>query len=75
MDLNIEVDALIQARQLSIDQIETLSRVFFGKDPSLVSTAELKRDLLIYAKRYPEDFLNTLNAHQMRQIILNIMIW
>ena len=65
LDLNIEVDALIQARQLSIDQIETLTRVFFGKDPSLVSTAELKRDLLIYAKRYPEEFLNTLNDPEL----------
>jgi hypothetical protein len=64
-DLNIEVDALIQARQLSIEQIEMLTRVFFGKDPSTVSTAELKRDLLVYAKRDPQGFLNTLNDPEL----------
>lgn len=65
-ELNIEVDALIQARQLTIDQIEMLTRVFFGKDPSTVSTAELKRDLLVYAKRDPQGFLNTLNDPELR---------
>lgn len=65
-DLNIEVDALIQARQLTIEQIEMLTRVFFGKDPSVVSTAELKRDLLIFAKRYPQSFLDTLNDPELK---------
>ena len=45
-DLNLEVDALVEARQLKVDQIEILSRVLFGKDPTMVTTAELKRDLL-----------------------------
>lgn len=65
-NLNIEVDALIQARQLTIEQIEMLTRVFFGKDPSAVSTAELKRDLLIFAKRYPQSFLDTLNDPELQ---------
>jgi len=65
-DLNIEVDALIQARQLTIEQIEMLTRVFFGKDPSTISTAELKRDLLIFAKRYPQGFLDTLNDPELK---------
>lgn len=65
-DLNIEVDALIEARQLSIEQIETLTRVMFGKDPSTVSTAELKRDILVYAKTDPQDFLNILNDPELK---------
>lgn len=65
-DLNIEVDALIEARQLSLDQIETLTRVMFGKDPSTVSTAELKRDILVYAKTEPQEFLNILNDPELR---------
>lgn len=59
--LTAEVDALIEARQLSIDQLETLGRVLFGKDTSKISTAELKRDMLIYAKRNPKQFLNAVN--------------
>ena len=58
--LNLEVDALIEARQLSLEMIENISRVLFGKDSSKVSTAELKRDILIYAKKQPQEFLNIL---------------
>lgn len=65
-DLNVEVDALIEARQLTLDQIETLTRVLFGKDPSTVSTAELRRDILVYAKTEPKGFLNVLNDPELR---------
>ena len=65
-DLNLEVEALIQARQLSIEQIETLTRVMFGKDPSMVSTAELKRDILVFAKTDPREFLNILNDPELK---------
>jgi hypothetical protein len=65
-DLNLEVEALVEARQLSIDQIETLTRVMFGKDPSTVSTAELKRDILVFAKTDPREFLNILNDPELK---------
>ena len=60
-DLNFEVDALIEARQLSIEQLEVVSRVMFQKDVTNVSTAELRRDVLIYAKKEPRSFLEILN--------------
>ena len=65
-DLNLEIEALIEARQLSIEQIETLTRVMFGKDPSTVSTAELKRDILVFAKNDPKEFLNILNDPELK---------
>jgi hypothetical protein len=65
-DLNIEVDALIEARSLDIAQIEMITRVLFGTDPSSVSTAELKRDILVFAKRYPEDFLDAINDPELK---------
>jgi hypothetical protein len=65
-DLNIEVDALVEAKQLSLEQLETLTRVMFGKDPSLVSTAELKRDILVYAKTDPHGFLSVLNDPELK---------
>lgn len=64
--LNYEVDALIEARQLTIDQLETLTRVMFGKDPSRLSTAELKRDILVFAKKNPIEFLNILNDPMLK---------
>jgi hypothetical protein len=64
--LNMEVDALIEARKLDIGQIEMLSRVLFGIDPSTVTTAELKRDILVYAKRDPEAFLDAINDPELK---------
>ena len=65
-DLDLEIEALVEARQLTLDQIETLTRVMFGKDPSTVSTAELKRDILVFAKREPKEFLNILNDPELK---------
>lgn len=58
--LSFEVDALIQARQLNLEQLETVCRVLFGKDPARYTSAELKRDVLVYAKRDPRGFLSIL---------------
>ncbi len=64
--LSAEVDALVQARQLSVEQLETVARVLFGKDPSRFTTAELKRDILVYAKKDPKGFINMLNDPMLK---------
>lgn len=64
--LNEEVDALMEARSLSVEQLENVARVLFGKDPSIISTAELKRDILIYAKKDPRGFLNLINDPMLK---------
>ena len=65
-DLDLEIDALIEARKLSLEQIEILTRVMFGKDPSTISTAELKRDILVFAKNDPKGFLTVLNDPELQ---------
>ena len=60
-NINVQVDALVEARSLSITQLETLTRVLFGKDPSTVSTEEMRRDVLVFAKVEPEEFMSTVN--------------
>ncbi len=65
-DMNLEIDALIAARELSIQQIETLTRVMFDRDPSIIPTEILKRDILVYAKTEPADFLNILNDPELQ---------
>jgi len=59
--LNSEVDALIAARGMKVEDIEMVSRVLFNIDVTTVSTSELRRDILVYAKGYPEDFLDVIN--------------
>lgn len=56
-EFNLEVDALIQARNLTIEQLEMMTRVLFAKDPTTITTAELRRDILVFARNYPKDFL------------------
>lgn len=58
--LNVEVDALIEAKALSIEQAEQIGRVLFNTDVSRMSTSELKRDILVFARRNPDAFLRTL---------------
>ena len=63
--LEIEVDALIAAKQLSLSQLEMVNKVLFGTNVDTVSTAELKRDVLVYARREPQHFLEVLNDPQL----------
>jgi|TARA_R100000935_G_scaffold57195_1_gene90598 hypothetical protein len=60
-NINIEIDAMIEARSLSLPQLESLTRVLFSKDPSTITTDEMKRDILVYAKREPIEFMSLVN--------------
>ena len=64
--IETEVDALIEARQLEVDQVENISRVLFQKDPARYSLQELKREILRFAKRQPEDFLKILRDPSLK---------
>ena len=55
--LNIQVDALIAARNIDIDMAEAIMRVEKGSDVSNLSSKELKRDLLLFARNNPKLFL------------------
>jgi len=52
---------MIEARSLSLPQLESLTRVLFSKDPSTITTDEMKRDILVYAKREPIEFMSLVN--------------
>ena len=58
--LEMEADAIIAARNLDIDMAEAIMRVEVGSRVSEMSSKELKRDLLIYAKNNPYLFLDLL---------------
>jgi hypothetical protein len=60
-EMNHEVDAMIAAKSLSIDEIERVARVILGKDISKLATSELKRDIMVYARRSPQEFVSLLN--------------
>jgi len=59
--LNFAVDALVAARTLDIEQLENVARVVLGKDITRMTTAEIKRDVLVAARRDPEYFMSILD--------------
>ena len=54
-------DEAILARDLDIKMLETVSRVLIGSGADKLSTAELKRDILVFSRNYPEEFIDVLN--------------
>jgi hypothetical protein len=59
--INHEVDALIRAKELTVDQMETVYRILFNVSPDKITTAEMKRDILVFAKNEPINFINLLD--------------
>lgn len=59
--LTTELDAQLAARDLTVDMLEAVARVVLGGKIDKMSTAELKRDVLVYARSYPQKFMELLN--------------
>ena len=55
--LEMEIEALNAAQSMDIDMAEAIMRVEIGSKVSDMSSKELKRDLLLYAKKNPALFL------------------
>tara|TARA_Y100001937_G_scaffold30334_1_gene43674 strand:- start:125 stop:976 length:852 start_codon:yes stop_codon:yes gene_type:complete len=55
--LEMEIEALDIARSIDIDMAEAIMRVEVGSRVNEMSSKELKRDLLLFARRNPELFL------------------
>jgi hypothetical protein len=55
--LELEADAIILAREIDIDLAEAIMRVEKGSEVSKMSSKELKRDLLVFARNNPSLFL------------------
>ena len=55
--LELEADAIVAARDMDIDLAEAILRVEKGSEVSNMSSKELKRDLLVFARTNPALFL------------------
>tara|TARA_B100000575_G_C23062976_1_gene612002 strand:+ start:425 stop:1261 length:837 start_codon:yes stop_codon:yes gene_type:complete len=63
--LELEIEALNAAQDLEIDMAEAVMRVEIGSKVSEMSSKELKRDLMLYAKRNPKLFLELVNDNNV----------
>ncbi len=59
-NLNLEVDALIAARELDLNTMMAIARVYLHTNVDTATSKELKRDILLFAKNSPHDFLEAL---------------
>lgn len=55
--INFEIDALMMARELDLTSLEAIARLVLSRDVSRMKSSEIKRDMLLYAKRYPVEFM------------------
>jgi hypothetical protein len=60
-DIELELKAMNTAVGLGIDMAEAIMRTEIGSKVSSVSSKELKRDLLVFAKNNPKLFLSLMN--------------
>jgi hypothetical protein len=70
--LDFQIDALNAAREMDIDMGEAIMRTELGSKVTSMTSKELKRDLLLFAKRNPGLFLELANDDnvQLRNVAI-----
>ena len=70
--LDVQIDALNAAREIEIDMAEAIMRTEIGSKVSNMTSKELKRDIMLFAKRNPVLFLKLANDEnvQLRNIAI-----
>ena len=58
VDLELEIDALTMARSIDVDEAEAILRVEMGSKVTEMSSKEIKRDLIMFAKQQPKLFMD-----------------
>jgi hypothetical protein len=64
--LELQVTAMTYAKDIDIDQAEAILRVEIGSKVSDMSSKELKRDLLIFARSNPQLFIELVNDENVQ---------
>jgi hypothetical protein len=65
-NIEYEIDALMAARNMDIEQAEAIIRVNVGSRVAQMTSKEIKRDLLVFAKRDPKLFLELANDENIQ---------
>ena len=64
--LDLQIDALNAARSMDVDQAEAILRVELGSKVNAMSSKELRRDLLLFARNNPELFISLANDENVQ---------
>jgi hypothetical protein len=64
--LDLQIDAMTAARSIDIDHAEAIMRVEHGSSVNSMSSKEIKRDLLLFARNNPRMFLELANDENVQ---------
>jgi len=64
--IELELDALNIAREMDIDRAEAILRVEIGTNVSKMTSKELKRDVMLFAKNNPKLFMELVNDENVQ---------
>ena len=64
--LDLQIDAMNAARSIDVDQAEAILRVELGSKVNEMSSKELKRDLMLFARSNPALFINLANDENVQ---------
>ena len=68
----MEIEALNIAKTLDLEHTEAILRVEYGSKVNKMTSKELKRDLLVFAKRKPDLLLDLVNDDNIQ--LINIAV-
>ena len=64
--LNLQVEAMTAARTMEVDFAEAILRVEIGSKVNEMSSKEIKRDILLYARTNPKEFISLANDENVQ---------
>ena len=65
-DIYSEIDAQVEAKNLDINDLEAIARVVMKGNVSSMSSSELRRDMILWAKKNPAEFMNLINDENLK---------
>ena len=65
-DIYNEIDAQVEAKNLDINDLEAIARVVMKGNISSMTSSELRRDMIIWAKKNPSEFMNLINDENLK---------
>jgi len=70
----VELDAQVMAMELPLEKMITVCRVFLGNAVDRMTTPELKRDLLMFAKTQPVELVDIINDPMLdlQDLVMNL---
>ena len=65
-NIDLELDAMIMVREMEIEDLEAVARVALRTNVSDMSSKEIRRDMLNYARKKPQEFMTIANDENIK---------